>query len=102
LDERIAETKGAGDLAQKLARQGATPTDIISAIAKNHPYDLNNQKSMAELFHEIPAPLRVWELTVGNQSRVELLWGPMRQYLAGYLTVLQNLRETTAKISEAS
>ena len=91
LDERILETKGANELAQKLVRKGASSDEIIGAVVEQHPYDLNSSKPMTELFHEVPPQLRVWELTKGNENRAEFLWNPTRELLSNYLNQLIQL-----------
>ena len=46
---------------------------------------------MRELLLEIPPPHRLYELTVGNENRVALIWQPARTQLISYLKILQDL-----------
>ncbi len=91
LDERISETKGAHELAQKLVRKGASSEEIIRSVVEHHPYDLNSHKPMTELFHEVPPHLRIWELTTANENRAQFLWIPTREFLNNYIKQLQDL-----------
>ncbi len=91
LEERIRETKGAQDLANKLVRRQASIEEIVSAVSEQFPYDLNSHKPMNELFHEVPPHLRVWELSIGNKNRAEFLWQPTLEFLKSYLQQLTNL-----------
>jgi hypothetical protein len=102
LDERIRETSGAAELASKMSRAGHPAVEIIQSVSSQFPYDLNSQKPMSELFHEVPASLRVWELTVANRARVGILWQPMRDYLTSYLKTLEEMHARAIAAPEAA
>ena len=92
LEARIKDTKGAAKLARDLTAKGRTPDETAAQVSEMFPYDLNSVKPMKTLMTEIPAHLRVWELTAGNDHRSELLWGPMKNYLLYYLENLNRLK----------
>ena len=93
IDGRIQETNATNALASKLSARGEGAAEIIRAVEENFPYDLNRQKKMSEFMHEIPPELRTWELTSGNESRVRMLWTPMRNHFDSYLKILLDLRK---------
>lgn len=92
LEVRIQETVGAADLAEKMTKEGRPVGEMVQAVEQRFPYDLNSSKPMSELFHEVPATLRGWELTTGNRNRAEILWAPLRDYLREYLEILKELK----------
>ncbi len=91
LEARLQDTKGAAALANQLSKKGAKNEEIIKAVEQLYPYELNSQKSMSDLFREIPASMRSWELNVGNENRANILWTGLRDYLRAYLQILEKM-----------
>ncbi|HEX4924102.1 MAG TPA: hypothetical protein VFV50_08450 [Bdellovibrionales bacterium] len=92
LRARVSEGIAAGELAQNGFASGHPMSAIISAIEKQFPYELNNQKPLSELMTEIPEPVRRWELETGPRVRAERLWAPARALLESYLSTLEALQ----------
>ena len=90
---RIDETINSAKLATKLSRQGETIDRIIDQVALSHPYELENQKPMAELLKEIQPEIRKWEIIEGNHYRAEVLWKTQLQILEMNLDVLRDLQQ---------
>ena len=91
LKVRIEETKNAENMAIKMNRQGEVLHRIIDQVSLAHPYELDNQKPMAELFKEIEPEVRFWEITRGNNYRAHILWETQLQILEAHLKVLKDL-----------
>lgn len=88
---RISETQKAYTLATKLNRQGESLAKITDQVSLAHPYELDNQKPMSQLFREIEPELRLWEITEGNQFRADVLWATQLKTLENNLKTLKEL-----------
>ncbi len=97
LEERISEARLAALLARKLFADGVKFEEVVAEVQKKHPYDLNNQKPMRELFSELPEAMRRMEIEHGNHERADLLWEPVKDFLENYRKALK-----AAAISGAS
>lgn len=67
------------------------PIAAVKKIETKYPYQLQYQKSMSKAFSEIHPKLRVLELTVHSEKRMDTLWAPMESYLRSYLKVLDEI-----------
>lgn len=84
LEARITEARQAALLARKLFGDGKKFEDVMAEVQKKHPYDLNNQKPMEELFAELPEAMRRAEIERGNHERADFLWEPLKDFLEDY------------------
>lgn len=81
LDLRIGDCRKTSELAARLKRNGVTPDVILKEIQEKVPYQLNNQKPMADLFLETPDENWIWEMEVGSQKRATRIFVPMKELL---------------------
>lgn len=84
LDARITEARQAALLARRLFGEGKNFPEVVAEVQRKHPYDLNNQKPMEELFAELPEVMRRAEIERGNHERADLLWEPLKEFLEHY------------------
>ena len=82
LDLRIADCRKTSDLATQLKKKGVAPDAILWEIQEKVPYQLNNQKPMADLFRETPNENWIWEMEVGSLKRAARIFSPMKETLA--------------------
>ena len=78
---RLDDAKGSSQMAAKLHNQGMSLEDVIAKVTRTYPYELESQKPMLELFREIPPPLRLYEITEGQELRRDILWQGQLHYL---------------------
>jgi hypothetical protein len=88
IEDGIKQTR----FTDNLLSQKMSLNDILNAVEKHHPYQLNYQKNMKELFLEMNENMKKIELVQAPASRVETLWKPILSYLTGYLNNLKELR----------
>ncbi|MEK7236480.1 MAG: hypothetical protein AAB242_07660, partial [Nitrospirota bacterium] len=81
LNLRIGDCRKTSDLAVQLKKKGVTPAAILKEIQEKVPYQLNNQKPMAELFRETPDENWTWEMEVGSQKRAARIFEPIKELL---------------------
>ncbi len=91
LDIRINEALKTGELAVKLRKQGFAESDVIATVQKRYPYELNSQKPLSDLFAELPAEIRTWELEYGSINRATLMFLPIKGLIIQYLKVLREV-----------
>lgn len=91
LQSRIAETRATVDFARREYRRGAAHPDVVQAVEKKFPYQLNSQKRFSALMSDFTEADGAWELVEGNAGRVEMLFSPLEEILRGYATVLRDL-----------
>lgn len=81
LDLRIGDCRKTSELARKLKERGIASDLILKEIQEKVPYQLNNQKPMAELFRETPEENWIWEMEVGSQQRAVRIFTPLKELL---------------------
>lgn len=81
LDLRIGDSRKTSELAAQLKKKGFAPDAILKEIQAKVPYQLNNQKPMADLFKETPDENWIWEMEVGSQKRATRIFSPMKETL---------------------
>ncbi|MFN8392816.1 MAG: hypothetical protein U0136_21160 [Bdellovibrionota bacterium] len=91
LQVRAQFSRDMGQLAARRLREGKPYRDVVAELEKTHPYDLNSQKPLTELYASIPPEHARWELTSGALSRSDDLWAPMGELWGQYLSLLQSL-----------
>ncbi|MGI6524624.1 MAG: hypothetical protein ACOX2O_04945 [Bdellovibrionota bacterium] len=92
LKVRIDDSFFAAKLAEEFIQAKRPLKDLVSEITRHAPYDLDSQKPLSELIAEIPADLREWELSEGNERRAKYIFQPTEAMLKTYLTQLENLK----------
>jgi hypothetical protein len=96
---RLDEAKQTSALTRKLLKEKASLDDVVTAVEKRFPYELNSQKPLTELLRDLPAPWRRAELEEIAERRATGLWGPTRELLVAYDRILADLgraKQTTA------
>lgn len=91
IKERISESEKSIALFREMKADKIDSAKIFKAIELKYPYELNNQKRLSQLLHEIPEPLREREMTDANQNRVNLFWKPKLQHLESFGHILSDL-----------
>jgi len=92
LKQRVEENQGVMKLVKQF-RQAKKPTpELVLAIEKQFPYDLNSQKPLSEFYEEIPPKMRDFVLDTAIQKRVQQIWLPVLAALEKHLEILQQLK----------
>lgn len=94
---RIQESRATSELTRKLLAEGQTLDQVVQAIEQRFPYEMNSQKSLGELFEQLPAPFRRVELETIAELRATSLWEPTLALLQSYLGILDGLDAPAAK-----
>lgn len=81
LDLRIGDCRKTSELAKTMKEKGAAPDLLLKEIQEQVPYQLNNQKPMAELFRETPDENWIWEMEVGSRQRAARIFTPLKELL---------------------
>ncbi|HET7058652.1 MAG TPA: hypothetical protein VFI05_07960 [Nitrospiraceae bacterium] len=92
LDFRIADCRKTSELAKQLKTKGVAPDALLRVIQEKVPYQLNNQKPMADLFRETPGENWMWEMEVGSEKRASRIFLPLKELLVhirGQVTLLR-------------
>ena len=92
LDLRIGDSRRTSELAAQLRKKGFPPAVILNEIQEKVPYQLNNQKPMADLFKETPDENWIWEMEVGSQKRAARIFSPMQETLVHIRTQVSALK----------
>lgn len=91
LNARIGEGVDASDLATSLFSQGSRILEVVNAVQRQFPYELNHQKPLPDLFAELPDSVRRTELEEGARNRALGLWTPLRDYWIAYRKIVESL-----------
>ncbi len=91
LKDKIVSNQKAILLAEKLIREKKDADQITQILEKQHPYNLNSQKPLTKLISEIPADLRITELTSGSKNRETFIWQKQTESYASMLKQLKSL-----------
>jgi hypothetical protein len=90
---RINDSEKTTSLYREMKKHGKDQKEIFSAIDKNYPYELHNQKRLSELLAEFPIAMAEWELGQANTNRIEMMWKPRAQILEYHLKLLKSMRQ---------
>jgi hypothetical protein len=77
--------------AAKLKAQGEPLDQVIQKATRAHPYELEGQKPLVEVFREIEPAHQFWELIEGNRQRAEVLWTTQLKLLEGHFSLLKGM-----------
>jgi hypothetical protein len=88
---RVEEAKQTSALTRKLLKEKASLAEVVSAVEKRFPYELNSQKPLTELLQDLPVPWRRAELEEIAERRASGLWGPTRELLLAYDRIVAGL-----------
>jgi len=91
LSLRVEESRQTAALARRLLKEKASLSDVVSAVERRFPYELNSQKRLTDLLQDLPAPWRRAELEEIAERRASGLWGPTRELLIAYDRILSEL-----------
>lgn len=91
VEQRIEQATEASQLVLQMQRRGDNTQEIIQAVQKRYPYDLNSQKPLSQLMAEIVPEQRLWELNTGNVNRARQIWHSKRVTFRAYLGYLKEL-----------
>lgn len=86
-----------GRLAARRLREGNSPASVVEELEGKHPYELNSQKPLTELYASMPPGHATWELTEGALARASDLWAPMGELWRGALDVIERLESGSDK-----
>ena len=93
LEGRIRDVERGHALTLRLLKQGASFEEVLGALERSHPYELNNEKPLSELVAQLPEGLREWELVQGQLRRQRQIFRPLKGMLESYIRELERLRE---------
>lgn len=88
LEIRIKDSIAMAKLTQKLGDTKTSYLDIVKAVERDYPYELNSQKPLSEFFFIIPEDQGRWELGEGGVERANKLWHPMFTLWQMYISLL--------------
>ena len=94
---RIQESRATSELTRSLLSRGHTLDEVVAAVEQQFPYEMNSQKSLGELFEQLPAPFRRVELESIAELRATTLWEPTLALFQSYLAILDGLDAPPAK-----
>ena len=88
---RIDESLKTGELTRRLLGSGQSLEEVVTAVEREFPYELNSRKPLNELLRQLPPAFRVHELAEAPVLRAEGLWRPTQALLVAYRSTLQEL-----------
>ena len=91
LEWRIDEAHKASEYSKKLFKEERPISEVVEKIQKKFPYDLNYQKSMVDLYQDIPLDIKRFELEEAPVIRANSIWSPLRNLFKSYLNELESL-----------
>ena len=94
LEARIRDSIGSSSLVRKMIRGGSPADEIVRAVEREFPYELNSQKPLSDVAEEMTAERLCWELDTGAIQRSELIFGPAKRSLETYI---HSVREVARK-----
>jgi hypothetical protein len=92
LEWRIEEAVNASAYSKKLFKEKSSISEVVEKIQLKFPYDLNYQKTMVDLYKDIPNDMKRFELEEAPIIRAESIWKPLRNLFNSYLSELENLK----------
>ena len=92
LEARIRDSSRTSKLSKKLYAEGEAHEEVMNAVEKKYPYELNSQKPLTELLSGLTEEHARWELEIGSIKRAEQIWLPSRALLLSYLQSLKRLK----------
>lgn len=92
LKARVDDGARIVQFASQKGRSGAGISDVVKEVERLFPYELNNQKPLTELIHEIPLDQREWEICEGTKYRSAEIFEPA-------LRLLQNFHKELTRLS---
>ncbi|NDC37304.1 MAG: hypothetical protein EBZ48_04545 [Proteobacteria bacterium] len=92
LRERIQSTYAMHRDVHTLRAQGASSQRYIAHVSAEHPYELNSQRSFAELLQTIPHDVMEWELCEGAFLKARCVFEPILGELERFRAHLEGLR----------
>ena len=91
LEWRINEARKASKYASNLISQKVPLAEVVEKVQELYPYELNNQKTMVDLYEGIPDDLKKFELEVAPVKRANSIWVPLCNLYKSYLSELEKL-----------
>lgn len=81
LNIRITHGQDTSRLSGTFIQKGANVEEVIQEVQAQFPYQLSNQKPLADLYRETPQENWLWEMESGSRMRVEVIFLPLREML---------------------
>ena len=94
LNLRIADCRKTSELAKQLKAKGVAPDALLRVIQEKVPYQLNDQKPMADLFKETPGENWMWEMEVGSEKRASRIFLPLKEMLVHIRGQVNRLKDS--------
>jgi hypothetical protein len=91
IDARIRDAYDTSALVKRRISQRSSLSTITQEIEESYPYELNSQKPLSELVHEIPEQFRLWELETGTKLRAQQLWEREKILIKGFIAQIEVL-----------
>jgi len=91
LRQRSKDNDEVVKIISRMRREQKATDDIVTEIDRKFPYDLNNQKSLKDLYKEIPERMRNFILDIAIQKRNEQLWKPSIEVMETHLKRVETI-----------
>ena len=91
LEVRIRDSFAMAEATRTLTKKKIPFAEIITAIEKQYPYELNSMKPLSELCAGLPEEMVRWELTEGAERRAEQMWKPALAMLTASIGQIEKL-----------
>lgn len=102
LEQRIQDAEKMPELVRKLLKNNTKWNDIVLAVEKVYPYELNSMKSLSELCSTLSEETVRWELTEGSIHRSTEMWRPQLRMLCNYISELNRLIDAGSSFTSKS
>lgn len=93
LEKRIRDSKSIETIIADLQKDGKDFKEIVNYIDRRHPFGLSGERRYSEVLQAGTERQRLWEMTVGNAKRMELIMKPSCNLLRAHLHELEELKK---------
>lgn len=91
LSVRVDEARQSSRLAHRLLAEKKPLPEVIAAVQRRYPYDLNGQRTLTDALDGLPPAWQRGEIQEVAELRATGLWAPTRDLLTAYDRVLAGL-----------
>ncbi len=93
LDRRIAEAEKTARTVRKLVKEGTDYSQLLEELEREAPMDLTTSRRYTELYSRVTERQGIWEMTIGNDRRISLVWLPARRQVEQHILELEHMRK---------
>ncbi|MCB0343808.1 MAG: hypothetical protein KDD66_01755 [Bdellovibrionales bacterium] len=92
LNRRIEEAQKTARTVRRLVTAGTEYSELLEELEREAPMDLTTSRRYTELYARVTERQGIWEMTIGNDRRVSLVWMPARRQLEQHILELEHLK----------